>query len=163
MSIDARELRDAFGRFATGVTIITVSSDGEPNGLTANSFSSVSLDPPLVLWSLARNADCFEAFEREDHFAVNVLNRSQEALSTRFATKDVDKWAGVAHRPGATGSPLLTGAIAIFECKVYARHDGGDHVIYVGQVLHVETDADAPPLGFYQGRYCDITAPDRAI
>ena len=163
MSIDARELRDAFGRFATGVTIITVSSGGEPNGLTANSFSSVSLEPPLVLWSLARNADCFDAFEREDHFAINILNRTQEALSTRFATKDIDKWAEVGYRAGETGSPLLAGAIATFECKVQARHDGGDHVIYVGEVLHVQADQDAEPLGFFRGRYCDIRVPDKAI
>ena len=153
MAIDTRELRDAFGRFATGVTIVTVTHAGDPSGLTANSFSSVSLDPPLVLWSLAKNADCFAHFEAEDHFAVNVLNRDQEAISTRFATKDVDKWEGTPYTTGRTGTPLLKGSIATFECKVYARHEGGDHVIYVGEVLHVDTGGDDPPLGFYRGRY----------
>lgn len=163
MSIDTRELRDAFGRFATGVTIITVTHQDEPNGCTANSFSSVSLEPPMVLWSLARNADCFAAFAGEEYFAVNILNRTQEALSTRFATKEIDKWAGVKHRPGVTGSPILEGAIATFECKVHARHDGGDHVIYVGEVAYVETESNEQPLGFYRGRYCNIVTPDPAL
>ena len=158
MAIDQRELRDAFGRFATGVTIITVSHDGEPAGLTANSFSSVSLDPPLVLWSLANSADCFAQFEAEDHFAINILAHDQSELSTRFATKNIDKWEGTPFTPGKTGSPLIEGAIATFECRVHARHDGGDHVIYVGEVLEVDASGDAPPLGFYKGRYADITA-----
>jgi len=117
----------------------------------------VSLSPPLVLWSLARNAECFAPFEAADHFAINVLNHTQQELSTRFATKDIDKWAGTEYALGDTGAPLITGAIAAFECKVFARHPGGDHVIYVGEVLRVAVSGDAPPLGFYRGRYCEIT------
>jgi flavin reductase (DIM6/NTAB) family NADH-FMN oxidoreductase RutF len=157
MPIDQRELRDAFGRFATGVTVVTVNHAGEPAGLTANSFSSVSLDPPLVLWNLALSADCFEQFEAADHFAINILNRDQDSISTRFATKDVDKWAGTPYRTGVTGAPVIDDAIAVFECKVYARHPGGDHVIYVGEVIEVHVNNDAPPLGFHRGRYSDIT------
>ena len=157
MPIDQRELRDAFGRFATGVTIVTVSHEGKPAGMTANSFSSVSLDPPLVLWSLAKSADCFVQFESSDHFAVNILSDTQSAVSTRFATKDIDKWLETEYTTGATGSPVLAGSIATFECKVYARHPGGDHVIYVGEVLEVVVRNEASPLGFYRGRYSNVT------
>jgi len=156
MAIDPRELRDAFGRFATGVTVITVNREGRLSGLTANSFSSVSLDPPLVLWSLARDADCFDEFQGAAYFAINVLARHQETISTRFATKDVDKWAGTPHELGVTGAPLISGALATFECHVHARHEGGDHVIYVGEVQQVQVSATAAPLSFYRGRYCEL-------
>ena len=114
----ALRLREALGNFVTGVTIITTRNDGGLQGLTANSFSSVSLDPPLVLFSLSRTADCFDAFEDTEFFAINVLRSDQEALSNRFATKDIDKWTGVDWRPGLGGCPLLDGAIATFECRV---------------------------------------------
>lgn len=153
----ALRLRETLGNFVTGVTVITTRHDDELQGLTANSFSSVSLDPPLVLFSLSRTADCFAAFESSDHFAVNVLRSDQEALSNRFATKDIDKWSDVAWRSGEGGCPLLDGAIATFECRITNRHEGGDHVIYVGKVVKFAHHGDgAAPLAFFRGRYAGV-------
>ena len=152
----ALRLRDALGNFVTGVTVITTRHRDELHGLTANSFSSVSLDPPLVLFSLSRTAECFDAFESVDYFAVNVLRADQEALSNRFATKNIDKWTGVAQQPGRGGCPLLGGAIATFQCRVSARHDGGDHVIYVGEVVEFAHSRDGEPLAFFRGRYTGV-------
>ncbi len=152
----ALRLREALGNFVTGVTVITTRNDGELHGLTANSFTSVSLDPPLVLFSLSRTADCFDAFERTGAFVINVLRSDQEALSSRFATKDIDKWTGVAWRPGYRDCPLLDGAIATFECRVTARHGGGDHVIYVGEVVEFGHHPESDPLVFFRGRYTAV-------
>ena len=154
----ALRLREALGNFVTGVTVITTRHDDELHGLTANSFSSVSLDPPLVLFSLSRTADCFAAFESADCFAVTVLRSDQEAMSTRFATKDADKWSDVAWRPGEVGCPLLDGAIATFECRVRARHEGGDHIIYVGEIVTFDQGREGEPLAFFRGRYAGIDA-----
>ena len=157
-ALDPGALRDAFGWFLTGVTVVTSrSAGGDPIGLTANSFSSVSLDPPLVLFSLARSADCFADFDVCQHFAVNVLASGQEALSTLFATKSADKWRGTGYRLGRWGSPLIAGTIAAFECRVEARHPGGDHIIYLGEVLALHAGDDRPPLGFFRGRYRSIS------
>lgn len=154
----ALRLREALGCFVTGVTVITTRDGaGEPHGLTANSFSSVSLEPPLVLFSLARTADCFAAFESANTFAVNVLRADQEKLSGRFATKDADKWSGVAWRSGYGGCPLLDMAIAAFECRVAARHEGGDHIIYVGEVAGFSHQPEGEPLVFFRGRYAAVT------
>ena len=154
----ALRLREALGCFVTGVTVITTRDGaGEPQGLTANSFSSVSLEPPLVLFSLARTADCFAAFESANAFLVNVLRADQEELSGRFATKDADKWSGVEWRPGHGGCPLLDGAVATFECRVAARHEGGDHVIYVGEVVGFTHEPESDPLAFFRGRYAAVT------
>ena len=152
----AHRLREALGSFVTGITVVTTRNGGEPHGLTANSFSSVSLEPPLVLFSLSRAADCFDAFERAEAFAINVLRSDQEDISSRFATKDVDKWTGVEWRPGHGGCPLLEGAVAAFECRVAARHEGGDHVIYVGEVVRFDHRPDAAPLAFFRGRYTGV-------
>ena len=152
----ARQLREALGNFVTGVTVITTRHADELHGLTANSFSSVSLDPPLVLFSLSRTADCFDAFEQSDFFAINVLRSDQEELSSRFATKDIDKWSGVDRRPGRGGCPLLDGAIATFECRIAARHEGGDHVIYVGEVVEFAQYPEGEPLAFFRGRYTGV-------
>ena len=152
----ALRLREALGNFVTGVTVITTRSKGGLHGLTANSFSSVSLSPPLVLFSLSRTADCFDAFEDTEFFAISVLRLDQEALSSRFATKDIDKWTGVHWRPGLGDCPLLDGAIATFECRVTARHEGGDHVIYVGEVLKFAQHPEGAPLAFFRGRYTGV-------
>ena len=152
----ALRLREALGSFVTGVTVVTTRCGDELHGLTANSFASVSLDPPLVLFSLARTADCFDAFEQSDYFAINVLRADQEALSNRFATKDIDKWGGARWRPGHGECPLLDGAIATFECRVTDRHEGGDHVIYVGEVLRFDHRPGEDPLAFFRGRYTAI-------
>ena len=152
----ALRLREALGNFVTGVTVITTRHAGALYGLTANSFSSVSLDPPLVLFSLSRTAECFDAFEQSDFFAINVLRSDQEELSSRFATKDIDKWSGVAQCPGRGGCPLLDGAIATFECRTTARHEGGDHVIYVGEVVEFAQYREGEPLAFFRGRYTGV-------
>ena len=153
----ALRLREALGNFVTGVTVITTRNAGEFHGLTANSFSSVSLDPPLVLFSLSRTADCFDAFMCSDFFAINVLRSDQEVISNRFSTKDIDKWSGVRWRPGWGDCPLLDGAIATFECRVAARHEGGDHVIYVGEVIRFDQYPEGAPLAFFRGRYTGIS------
>jgi flavin reductase (DIM6/NTAB) family NADH-FMN oxidoreductase RutF len=150
-----RDFRDALGRFATGVAIITsVGSDGYL-GATVSSFSSVSLDPPLILFSIGRHSKAFAAWESVDHFAVNILAEEQSALSTQFARAMSDKWSGVQIHKGINGSPLLADALVWLECKSYAKYDGGDHVIIVGEVLALakQSATDARPLVFFGGKY----------
>ncbi len=149
-----RELRDALGRFATGVTVVTAMSADGPLGMTANSFASVSLDPPLVLWSPARKSRRFPAFEAASHFAIHVLGAHQQALAARFAGAG-DAFAGLETVAGEGGAPLIAGCAARFECRHTAGHDGGDHLIMVGEVLRVET-RDVAPLLFYRGAYAGI-------
>ncbi len=152
---DPRELRNALGQFATGVTVITtVAPGGERIGVTANSFTSVSMDPPLVLWCPGRHLRSLPHFERATHFAINVLASDQHELSRRFATPDDDKFAGVPLRTGIAGIPVLEGTLATFECRTVARHEAGDHVIYVGQVERFRHEP-ASPLVFHGGRYRD--------
>ena len=140
--------------FATGVTIVTARGpDGEPVGLTANSFNSVSMSPPLVLWSLARSAGSMPAFERGSHYAINILAAEQHALAERFASKAVDRFKGLAFREGAGGAPIIEGAAAVFECFNRSRYEEGDHVIFVGEVEHCERRERAQPLIFHGGRY----------
>ncbi len=153
-SFSTRAFRAALGTFATGVTIVTArGANGRPVGLTANSFNSVSLTPPLVLWSLWRHAGSMPAFERGSHYAINILAADQRALAERFATKSPDRFAGVAFRLGAGGAPVLEGAAAVFECFNRSRYEEGDHVIFVGEVEHCEHTAGAHPLIFHGGRY----------
>lgn len=155
--IDTREFRRALGSFATGVTVITTSRPGgEPVGLTANSFSSVSLDPPLVLWSLALRSPSRQAFEQASHFAVNVLAEDQVHVSRRFSSPVPDKFEGMTWRRGLAGLPLLDGTAARLECANAARHVSGDHVIFIGQVERFAYEAKAP-LVFCQGRYMGAT------
>lgn len=151
--IDPRELRRALGCFATGVTLVTARrNDGTPVGLTVNSFSSVSLDPPLVLWSLSLYAPSLPAIQEATHFAVNVLAADQTDLSNRFAKPSDDKFAGVAITDGLAGLPLIDGAVAHFQCRNEFRYYGGDHVIFVGRVEAYSHNGRAP-LVFCQGRY----------
>ena len=153
-TFSAPEFRLALGAFATGVTIITCrAADGTLVGLTANSFNSVSLDPPLVLWSLANKAASLMAIARGTHYAVSILAADQRSLAERFATKGVDRFAGVAFREGACGAPILLGSAAIFECFNRSRYDEGDHTIFIGQVEHCENRAGALPLIFHGGRF----------
>ncbi len=153
MPIDRNELRRVMGHFATGVTIITTTSkDGVPAGLTANSFTSVSLDPPLVLVAVDKKADSWPYFEESKVFTVNVLNDEQETLSRKFAVSGGDKFQGVAYHMGANGVPILDGALAYLECKLYATYDGGDHTLYLGLIEQAET-REAKPLIFYRGGY----------
>jgi flavin reductase (DIM6/NTAB) family NADH-FMN oxidoreductase RutF len=148
------EFREALGMFATGVTIVTArAANGRLVGLTANSFNSVSLDPPLVLWSLARSAASMAALSTGSHYAINILAADQKDLAERFATKDVDRWADVAFTEGLGGAPVLAGAAASFECFNRSRYDEGDHVIFVGEVERCEHRAGASPLLFHGGRF----------
>ncbi len=153
-SFTPTEFRAALGMFATGVTIVTArAADGSLVGLTANSFNSVSLNPPLVLWSLARAAGTLVEFSTGLHYAINVLGADQQALAQRFASKGVDRWAGVQHTAGVAGAPLLAGAVATFECFNRSRYEEGDHVIFVGEVECCSHRADASPLLFHGGKF----------
>ncbi|WP_448681195.1 flavin reductase [Pseudomonas nicosulfuronedens] len=150
---DGRALRDAFGSFATGVTIVTTAGpDGMDIGLTANSFSSVSLDPPMVLWSLARTSLNMDAFRNSGHFAVHILSADQEALSSRFASKGIDRFEGLALERGPEGIPLLPDCMARFTCRLAYQYEGGDHVIFVGEIVDFGHSA-RKPLVFHGGRY----------
>jgi flavin reductase (DIM6/NTAB) family NADH-FMN oxidoreductase RutF len=154
--VDRRSLRGALGMFATGVTVITTRKpDGSYVGFTANSFSSVSLEPPLVLWSLSLGAPSLPAFEAGSHFAINVLAEDQQDISQRFAATGTDKFAGLEIVPGAGGAPLLPGCCAWFECAHEANHPGGDHRIFIGRVLAYARE-ERPPLVFQEGRYREI-------
>jgi 3-hydroxy-9,10-secoandrosta-1,3,5(10)-triene-9,17-dione monooxygenase reductase component len=149
-------LRNAFGHYATGVTIITArGSAGEPVGMTVNSFSSLSLDPPLLLWSLSRNSVNFGAFHDATHFAVHVLGTDQSELARQFATKDINRFLGVTTTACPSGVPRLGEYHACFECETHARYEGGDHTIIVGRVLEVDERPGAPLL-FYRGRFARI-------
>ena len=150
---DAADFRSALGAFATGVTIVTASDGaGHDVGVTANSFNSVSLDPPMVLWSLARKSASLPAFSAASHFAVHVLAADQEALSNRFAQSGAEKFAGLQVARGAGATPLLEGTTARFECRTAYQYDGGDHVIFVGEVIAFAR-SERPPLLFHGGRY----------
>lgn len=153
-SFSAADFRAALGMFATGVTIVTAcGADGAPVGLTANSFNSVSLDPPLVLWSLARSAGSMSAFQRGSHYAINILTAEQHTLAERFASQSTDRFVDLPFRTGAGGAPVLEGAAAVFECYNRSRYEEGDHVIFVGEVERCTWRAAAQPLIFHGGRY----------
>jgi flavin reductase (DIM6/NTAB) family NADH-FMN oxidoreductase RutF len=150
----ALEFRAALAMFATGVTIVTTrDAAGKPIGVTANSFNSVSLSPPLVLWSLARVAGSMPTFERGSHYAVNILAADQHRLAERFSGKSMNRFAGVAFREGAGGAPVLEGSAAVFECFNRSQYEEGDHVIFVGEVEHCSRREGATPLIFHGGRY----------
>jgi flavin reductase (DIM6/NTAB) family NADH-FMN oxidoreductase RutF len=140
--------------FATGVTIVTArAADGQVIGLTANSFNSVSLDPPLVLWSLSTAAASLPVFRTGSHYAINILSNDQKLLAERFALRGADRWAGVKFMEGVGGAPLLDGCVATFECFNRSRYDEGDHVIFVGEVERCSWRSGASPLLFHGGRY----------
>jgi flavin reductase (DIM6/NTAB) family NADH-FMN oxidoreductase RutF len=148
------EFRQALGMFATGVTIVTArTASGALVGLTANSFNSVSLTPPLVLWSLAKAAGSMAAFSAGSHYAINILSADQQALAQQFASKDIDRFAAVEYAFGATGAPLLAGAVASFECFNRSQYQEGDHVIFVGEVERCTHTAGAAPLLYHGGKF----------
>ncbi|WOP15428.1 flavin reductase family protein [Ottowia sp. SB7-C50] len=152
--ISAPAFRAALGMFATGVTVVTARApDGTPVGLTVNSFNSVSMAPPLVLWSLSARSASMPVFRGGTHYAVNVLSADQQELALRFAAVMVDRWHGVAWAPGVTGAPLIEGALAHFECLTKSAYDEGDHTIFVGQVVHCSHQPGAAPLLFHGGRF----------
>lgn len=151
---DPREFRNALSCFATGVTVITTRGPkGELIGNTASSFNSVSLEPPLVLWSLGKSAFSIKAYLSTDYFAVNVLREGQEELSVRFSRALGDKWQGLDYETWETGCPILPNALAVFECKTAYTYQGGDHVIFVGEVIKFDHDPHGRPLVFHRGAY----------
>jgi flavin reductase (DIM6/NTAB) family NADH-FMN oxidoreductase RutF len=148
------DFRAALGQFTTGVTIVTaLDAQGKLVGLTANSFNSVSLSPPLVLWSLGRHSSSMAGFLSATSYAVNVLAADQRTLAERFASKGVDRFEGVRWRAGLTGAPVIDGAVAVFECSHRSQHDEGDHVIFVGQVQHCSRRLGVSPLVYHGGRF----------
>jgi flavin reductase (DIM6/NTAB) family NADH-FMN oxidoreductase RutF len=152
-SLDPRDFRNALGTYATGVTIITAADDAEkPHGLTCNSFASVSLNPPLVLWSLVVYSRNMSVFQNASHFAVNVLGASQQALAVKFATSSSRKFEGVDWTPGLGGAPILPGSVANFQCRTADRYYGGDHVIFLGAVEAYSYNRDEALL-FARGKY----------
>lgn len=153
MPIDKNELRRIMGHFATGVTVITtVSSDGTAYGLTANAFMSVSLEPPLLLISVDKKAESYPYFEQSRVFTINILRDDQEGLSRKFAVSGGNKFDGVAYHRGANNVPILEDTLAHIECRLYAAYDGGDHTLYLGEIVEAET-REGKPLLFYRGGY----------
>jgi flavin reductase (DIM6/NTAB) family NADH-FMN oxidoreductase RutF len=155
---DARDFRSALGCFPTGVCLVTTrAADGKGHGMTINSFSSVSLEPPMVLWSLSRNATSAAAFRDAEYFAINLLAADDAALASHFATPGADKFA--AHAPrftvGLGGAPMLASALAAFECHSRHRYYGGDHIVLIG-VVERYSYRDGAPLAFHRGRYAAL-------
>lgn len=158
---DPRQLRQALGRFATGIAVMTTKTpEGKLEGVTANSFSSVSLDPPLVLWSLQKRASSLDSFRRSGHFVVNVLASEHHTHCLQFAIPAADKFAGIAYDSGIGGCPVLPNCLAHFECALHDIVDGGDHVILIGRVEH-SSYRDGEPLIFSNGRFW-VLAPHQA-
>ena len=152
------EFRAALGQFATGITIVTArDAEGRLVGLTANSFNSVSLSPPLVLWSLAKQSTSMSGFLSATHYAINVLAADQRLLAERFASKGIDRFEGTAWHAGLSGAPVIDGAVAVFECSHRSQHDEGDHVIFVGKVEHCSRRIGVAPLLFHGGRFFSDT------
>lgn len=152
---DAARFREVLGHFATGVAVITTVHEGRPFGFTAQSFTSVSLEPPLVAMCPSRRSSSWPRIESAGVFSANVLSSTQEALARTFATRDTDRFAGVGWTASpVTGCPVLAGAVAWVDCRLHAVHDGGDHLIVVGRVVDLGIDDDGPgPLLFYRGGY----------
>jgi flavin reductase (DIM6/NTAB) family NADH-FMN oxidoreductase RutF len=153
-SFSTPAFRRALGTFATGVTVVTgCDASGQRFGLTASSFNSVSLDPPLVLWSLSRSASSMPGFTRGSHYAIHILAADQRALAERFAAKNGDRFAGLSTQAGAGGAPILEGALAVFECFNRSQYEEGDHIIFVGEVERCEQRENAQPLIYHGGRF----------
>ena len=155
-----REFRDALGLFPTGVAVVTtVDDEGQPHGITVNSFTSVSLDPPLVLVSVARTSRNFDLFNKTTHFAINLLHEEQRAISNAFASQTADRFGQVKHRPGHGNAPLIDAHLVGFECETYARYDGGDHVLLLGKVVKLSLVADQQPkpLLYFRGQYRELS------
>jgi flavin reductase (DIM6/NTAB) family NADH-FMN oxidoreductase RutF len=161
MTQDARQFRNALGCFTTGVCIVTAAGrDCGAIGLTINSFASVSLDPPLILWSLDRSSDTLSVFAEVSHFCINVLSDDAAGLSTRLSVKGNHGLRDEVASIGTGGVPILKNALAHFECEVTARHDGGDHIIFVGRVVQFDYDERGRPLVYYRGRYRGLAPLD---
>jgi 3-hydroxy-9,10-secoandrosta-1,3,5(10)-triene-9,17-dione monooxygenase reductase component len=154
---DEASYRTVLGHFATGIALVTAMDDGEPVGMACNSFTSVSLDPPLVLFCAAKSSTTWPRIQRAGKWAANFLGEDDEELCRLFATRDADRFAGVAYHEAATGAPVLEHAIAFVDCETEAEHDAGDHLIVVGRVLELGYATDGKPLLFYRGGYGRFT------
>jgi len=164
MTYDPREFRDALGSFATGVTVISAQpADGPPIGVTCNSFASVSLDPPLVLWCLRKASGTVPLFSDTGHFGVSILAESQSELSVHFAKRGEHKFGEVPHVTWTTGAPLLDGAVARFDCETVERVDAGDHYVFIGRVVRFDADATRAPLVFLRGNYSELVAASAGV
>ena len=153
-TIAQKQFRRTLGCYPTGVTVVTgIGPKGELLGVTVNSFSSVSLEPPLILFCLNRGLRSLAAFEAATHYTVNVLCQDQGDIATRFASKDDDKWRGMDASRGENGCPVIENAMAVLECAAHTQFEAGDHVIFVGQVIDMQARPEAQPLVFHQGRY----------
>jgi 3-hydroxy-9,10-secoandrosta-1,3,5(10)-triene-9,17-dione monooxygenase reductase component len=159
----ARRFRDVLGLFASGVTVITTVSDGEPIGMTCQSFSSVSLEPPLVMFSPAKTSRAWPRIQRAGYFCVNILSAEQAEVSNAMATKGSDKYDGIGWRPAATGAPLLDGVLGYVDCTVHSVHEAGDHYVVLGRVKELGFGTDVvegsgrKPLLYYRGSYDTVT------
>lgn len=160
--IDKQEMRQALGHFATGVTVVTTTDRfGEPVGVTVSSFNSVSLEPPLVLWSIARSSYSCDVFSAATHFAVHVLGAEQRDLSDRFARASSDKFAGLELEKGINSLPLLPDCPARFQCAIENCYEGGDHLIFIGRVMNLDSSEDSSdPLLFYRSRYAAVQSAE---
>jgi flavin reductase (DIM6/NTAB) family NADH-FMN oxidoreductase RutF len=157
MSFDLRTFRETLGLFVTGVTVITTrDATGAPVGITANSFNSVSLDPPLILWSVGLNALSLSAFSEAEAFAVHILRDDQAELSQRFAKSGADKFSGLNIEFGLSNVPLLPDCAARLECRPYAKHEAGDHILFIAEVQRLASDPEAMPLVYHGGRYAEL-------
>jgi 3-hydroxy-9,10-secoandrosta-1,3,5(10)-triene-9,17-dione monooxygenase reductase component len=150
---DASTYRTVLGHFATGVVIVTAIDDGEPVGMACNSFTSVSLEPPLVLFCAAKNSSTWPRIETSGKWAANILDEDGEEVCRLFAQKGADRFARIAYTPGRTGSPILEDALAFVDCETIDKHDAGDHVIIVGRVVELGYQHEGKPLLFYRGGY----------
>ena len=159
---DGADFRRVLGQFATGVTIITAMDGDEPAGVAANSFTSVSLDPPLVLFCVGRSSSTWPRIERARKFAVNILGDHQEEVCQLFAQKGADRFGQTEWHVSVGGSPVLHDCLAYLDCEFWAEYDGGDHIIVVGRVLDLGINHDAGPLVFYQGQYGRVVVSDDA-
>ena len=157
MPVDKNQFRTALSRFASGVTVVTtLDGEGRPLGITVSAFSSLSLEPPLVLVCIDRDAYVHDAFQASGVFVVNILGADQEELSRLFASREPDKFQRVGYSPGLDGAPVLADTLATLECRLRHAYEGGDHTIFVGEVEHTNVRADAQPLLYYRGGYATI-------
>ena len=152
-ALAAHRFRRVLGQFPTGVALVTAATSEGPAGMAVNSFTSVSLDPPLVSFCAARSSSTWPRIRDSGAFAVNVLGELHAEVSRRFAQQGADRFAGLGHRPGATGAPVLDGVAAHLDCELHAVHDAGDHVIVLGHVVHLDADEGVRPLVFHSGDY----------
>ncbi|HLG71127.1 MAG TPA: flavin reductase family protein [Chloroflexota bacterium] len=156
MPVDPMEFRRTLGCFATGVTVITATDDqGKPRGLTANAFSSLSLEPTLILVCVDHRSDSFPVISQAESFAVNILGEEQREISQRFARKGEDKFEGIGFHAGITGAPVIDGSLAVIECLRHEAYEAGDHTIFIGNVQHIE-HGPGKPLLFFRGNYASL-------